>query len=89
MGLEYLPTFTPSFTIKKTTIHVGKYTSPMDPMGNRGSIYIYAYGWDYSEHNKYIYIIYISIHNHAKPVRNLVVTVTPGGGEGRTRIVYT
>ena len=29
MGLVYLPTF----TIKKSTIHVGKYTSPMDGMG--------------------------------------------------------
>ena len=28
MGLLYLPTF----TIKKSPIHVGKYTSPMDPM---------------------------------------------------------
>ena len=27
-----------------------------------------------------IHNIYI-IHNHAKPVRNLVVTVTPGGGK--------
>ena len=29
MGLVYLPTF----TIQKTKVNVGKYTSPMDPMG--------------------------------------------------------
>ena len=29
MGLVYLPTF----SIKNPTIHVGIYTSPMDPMG--------------------------------------------------------
>ena len=33
MGLVYLPTFTIFFPLK-TTIHVGKYTSPMDGMGN-------------------------------------------------------
>ena len=31
MGLVYLPTCKP---LKKSTFHVGKYTSPMDPMGN-------------------------------------------------------
>ena len=32
LGLVYLPTFTIYYHLK-TTIHVGKYTSPMDPLG--------------------------------------------------------
>ena len=43
MGLVYLPTF----TIKKSTIHVGKYTSPMDGMGNV-SILLCVVSWKFS-----------------------------------------